>query len=290
MPLIHQRTFRVRHYECNADGTLHAAHYLRFMQQAAFEASAAAGYDLARYEVLGRHWLIRETEIEHLRPLRYGDAVRIRTWVADFRRVRSRRAYECHHAASGELVARAATDWVFLDTATGRPAAIPDRMMADFFPEGPPDAAPPRRRFPDAPPPPPGAFERRRRVEWRDIDAARHVNNAVYLAYLEDAIVGALAACGWPPARTAEAGMTLAPARYRIEYRRPALLGDDLTVTVWLSDVEGSAATCHGTVVRVKDDALLVRAQIQLAWVHPASREPALLPWGFLADLAPLVV
>src|SRR5690554_1377686 len=107
MPLIQERTFRVRHYECDAYGHVNHSHYLHYMQEAAMDASAAAGYDLARYEALGHQWLIRETDIEYLRPLTYGDSVVVKTWVADFHRVRSRRMYELRHAASGELVAQA---------------------------------------------------------------------------------------------------------------------------------------------------------------------------------------
>jgi hypothetical protein len=54
MPLTHTRPFRVRHYECDVHGRLRAASYLRYMQEAAFDASAAAGYDLAHYETLER--------------------------------------------------------------------------------------------------------------------------------------------------------------------------------------------------------------------------------------------
>ena len=64
------------------------------------------------YDRLGCYFVIRGTEIEYLRPLRYGDLVEIKTWVMDFRRVRSRRAYELRVVGSGELAARAATDCV----------------------------------------------------------------------------------------------------------------------------------------------------------------------------------
>jgi len=142
MPHVHERTFRIRHYECDAYGHVNNTHYLRYMQETAFDASAAVGYDLPRYAALGQHWLVRETEIEYLSPLHYGDAVRVKTWVADFRRVRSRRMYELYNAASGELAARASTDWVYLNTATGQPATVPPEMITAFFPEG----APPTRR------------------------------------------------------------------------------------------------------------------------------------------------
>lgn len=174
MPLTRVRTFRVRHYECDAYGHVNNVNYLRYMQEAAFDASAAAGYDLARYAEMGFHWLVRDSDIEYLRPARYADSVIVRTWVADFRRVRSRRAYEFRVAASGGLAARAHTDWVLVDSATGAPAPIPPEMISAFFPEGQPEQATPRERFPAAPPALPGEFRIRRLVRWQDIDPARH--------------------------------------------------------------------------------------------------------------------
>jgi YbgC/YbaW family acyl-CoA thioester hydrolase len=102
MPLIHKRMFRVRHYECDAYGHVNHANYLRYMQETALDASAAVGYDEARYLAMGTLWLIRETDIEYLCALRYGDSVEVVTWVGDFRRVRSRRFYELRHTDTGE--------------------------------------------------------------------------------------------------------------------------------------------------------------------------------------------
>ena len=189
MALTHVRTFRVRHYECDVHGQVNNANYLRYMQEAAFDASAAAGYDMARYEALGCHWLVRETEVQYLHPLQYGDSVDVKTWVTDFRRVRSRRAYELRNSHSGELVAQGMTDWVYLDSEKLRPVPIPGEMKAAFFPDGPPAIVPPRSRFPCPAPVSQKVYYQRRRVEWRDLDPAQHVNNAVYLAYIEDCTV-----------------------------------------------------------------------------------------------------
>jgi len=287
MPMIHVRTFRVRHYECDAYGHVNQANYLRYMQEAAFDASAAAGYDLTRYEAMGHHWLVRETDIEYLRPLRYGDSVQVKTWVADFRRVRSRRAYELRLAESGELVARAHTDWVFLDSATLRPTPIPQELLAAFFPEGLPDPAPPRPRFPSAPPPPPGVFRLRRRVEWRDIGPEQHVNNAVYLSYLEDCGVQVAAAHGWPMSRVQAEGFAIVARRHRIEYRQPAVLDDELELATWLSDVKRATVVRHYTVTRVSDGALLARARTLWVWVDLKTGRPIRIPDAFLAGFAP---
>jgi acyl-CoA thioester hydrolase len=287
MPMIHVRTFRVRYYECDAYGHVNQANYLRYMQEAAFDALAAAGYDLTRYEAMGHHWLVRETDIEYLRPLRYGDSVQVKTWVVDFRRIRSRRAYEFRRAGSDELVAQARTDWVFLDSATWRPAPIPPEMMAALSSERLPDPAPPRPRFPPAPPPPPGIFRLRRRVEWRDIDPEQHVNNAVYLSYLEDCGVQVAAAHGWPMARMQAEGFAIVARRHQIEYQQPAVLDDELELATWISDAKLATAVRHYRVTRVRDGALLARARTLWVWVDLKTGRPIRIPDAFLSDFAP---
>lgn len=283
MPLVHERTFRVRHYECDAYGHVNHAHYLRYMQEAAFDASAAAGYDIVRYEVMERHWLIRETEIMYLRPLTYGDSVKVKTWVADFHRVRSRRMYELSHADSSELIAQASTDWVYIDTARQRPVTIPDEMIRAFFPEGLSERANRRKPFPDAPPPPPGVFTMRRRVEWRDIDTAQHVNNANYLAYVEDCGIQVAEAHGWPIQRMMESDFGIVVRRYRIEHKQPALLGDELELSTWISDIKRSSALRHYTITRVQDGELLARVRVLWVWISLLNGQPIRIPDDFMA-------
>jgi acyl-CoA thioester hydrolase len=285
MPLIHERTFRVRHYECDTYGYVKHANYLNYMQEAAFDASAAAGYSMARYATMDRYWLVRETDIEYLHPLRYGDSVQVRTWVADFRRVRSRRVYELRLAESSRLAACASTDWVFLDTANDRPVSIPHEMMDAFFPEGAPDRGPPRHRFPSASPPDGGSFRRRRQVEWQDIDPAHHVNNAVYLAYLEECRLQAQAAVGWSQARMQEAGLAIRVRRYQIEYRQPGLLGDELELTTWVSGVKDTTALRHSVVTRVGDGELLAQAHMHWEAIDPETEHLICIPTTFATDL-----
>ena len=267
MPLVHERTFRVRHSECDGYEHLRPGNYLRLMQETAFDASAAAGYDTATYRAMGAHWLVRETHIDFLQPIRYGDVVTIRTWVMDFRRIRSQRAYGFRAAATGELLAKAVTDWVYLDAATGRPAPIPDEMRRGFFPEGPPSEAAPRERFPVVGEPVGGAFRLRRRVAWRDIDAMRHMNNAAYLFYMEDARVQALEAEG----RTLDR-MAPLPRRIEIEYRLPALMGDEIEISTWETGLD--MGTRHFAIARLVDGALLAQAIGRWEWAEVASPWP----------------
>jgi len=283
MPLTYERTFQVRHYECDAYGHVNHANYLRYMQETAFDASAVAGYDFNWYAAAGHNWLVRESDITYHRPLTYGDSVTVRTWVADFRRVRSRRAYELRHATTGDLVAEATTDWIYLETDTLRPATIPQEMRYAFFPEGPPEEAP-RERFPAPPPPPSLAFTSQRRVEWRDIDTVGHVNNANYLVYLEDCGVQAVQHFGWPMRRMMDSGFGIVARRYRIDYKQSAVLDDELLVTTWVADVKRATAVRHYTITRASDQALIVRAYALWVWVDLQTGQPIRIPADFMAS------
>jgi acyl-CoA thioester hydrolase len=288
MPLTHTRQFRVRYYECDAYGHLNNAQYLRYMQETAFDASAEAGYDLDRYKSIGHHWLIYNTEIEYLAALHYDERVTVKTWVADFRRSTSRRMYEFYR--DDELVARAHTDWVFLDNASGRPAVIPAEMVQVFLPEGPTKPAIQRQPFPPAPPAPPGAFLTKRRVEFRDLDPVQHVNNAVYLEYASECGFQAVAYFNWPLERMLAAGFGIFLRRNRIEYLQPALLGEELEISTWAYNVRRSTATRYYAIQRARDAALLARVSTEAAWVDIKSGRLQRIPPDFLEDLRPNLV
>lgn len=290
MPLTHECTLRVRFYECDAYGHVNNANYVRYMQEAAFDASAAVGYPYERYNEIRRLWLIRETDVEYLSPLRYGDRVTVRTWVHDFRRSRSRRMYELRRAGSDEMVARGCTDWVFIDSESGRPTRIPAEMVKAFMPEGAPESTPPHEHFPDPPPPPPAVFTLRRRVEWRDIDMAQHVNNAVYLAYIDDCGMQVAAAYGWPVARMREVGFAIVARWHHIEYKVPALVDDEIEIATYVYNMRNATATRAYHITRPSDGAMLLLAQTHYVWVDIKTGSPIRIPEQFISDFEPNIV
>ncbi|HEY3290643.1 MAG TPA: acyl-CoA thioesterase [Anaerolineae bacterium] len=287
MPLIHERTFHVRYGECDALGHVNNAHYLRYMQEAAFDGSAAAGYGIERYAAMHRLWVARQTEIEYLRPLRYGDSVIVKTWIQDFRKVTSRRNYEMRNAATDEPVANAYTEWAFIDSTTGRPAVIPVEAVSAYFPEGAPAPAPARERFPVAPPAPAGVVKVRRTVTWDEIDAAWYVNNPVYLTYAEDCGFSAIAAHGWPITRMIDEGCAIVVRKNQVEYLQAAVLNDEIEIATWISDVRRVSARRHYVITRVNDGVVLARIHSLGVWVNLDTGAPTKFPAQFVADFAP---
>lgn len=247
MPYIHHYSLNVRHYECDAHGRLHTAALLGYLQEAAFDASAAVGWSAARYAAESLQWLAYETEIMLLYPAEqppgYADALTVRTWVADMRRVRSLRRYEVYRGEA--LVAQASTDWVLIDAVKHLPVSIPPQVVSDYAQGETTPSTDQRPPFPRFPATPPDAFTLRRRVEWRDIDPAAHVNNAVYLHYATEAL--------------RQAGLAAAFSRYQIEYKLAAVLDDEVAAHAW-SEADGA---CCCVMTRAADGKTLARVR---AW------------------------
>jgi acyl-CoA thioester hydrolase len=284
MPPVHYSTFPVRFYECDAYGHLNNAVYLRYMQEAAFDASAALGFGAQEYHRLGRAWLARLSEIQYLRPVRYGDTVIVATWVKDFKRVRSLRAYEMRLQGSEDPVAKGWTDWVFVDTSSGRPVSIPGEIAKTYLPEGNIEAVSINRRFTSHPEPSPCVFVDRRKVEWQDLDPAQHVNNAMYLSYLVEAAWRFGEVVQWNWERMSSSGFGVWARKHQIEYLLPAVYGDELEITTWLSGARRSTINRHYTIRRVEDGELLARANSLYVCVDLSSGSPQRIPTDFLED------
>jgi acyl-CoA thioester hydrolase len=286
MPSIHTKTFKTRSYECDPFGDLKPVNYLRWMQEAAFEASAKVGYDFSSYNQMGQWWLVRETEIQFHKPLHYKDEVEIKTWVMDFRNFRSKRAYKFRRKDTNHLVATATTDWVYLDAESHKPVMIPDDMKSAFFPEGVPSDSPRRRRFPKVTPHSEILFGYRRVVSGNDIDRMWHVNNAAYLDYLDESNATWLTDLGWSPGRMLAEGIRTDIRSIQIEYLQPAKHGDALEISTWHSDILKESVRCHQNIYRVTDNKLLIRAHSSWGFRDVETAEPHHIPATILKAIS----
>ena len=109
------------------NGHVNNVAYIQWMQDAAVSHAGAAGCIRAS-TAIGATWVVRTHYIEYLSPAFAGDALTLFTWVANFQKVRSLRKYKVVRLADQTLIARAETDWVFVNAKTGRPMKIPDEV------------------------------------------------------------------------------------------------------------------------------------------------------------------
>lgn len=217
--------------------------YARMLEIAATRASSEAGFPPEWYAEAGTIWVIRRSTIECAVAITPGTSVELRTFVADFRRVRSRREYEGRVA--GEIVLRGHADWVYVERASGKPRRIPDAMMQAFVPEGGAETMP--RAALAIGDPPPGATSIEWSVEPGDLDALDHVNNAKYFDYVERVAVAL--------ALTARR-----PRAHDVEYLDEARAGERLRGTAWTVDGAGATTRIATEIRRAADGALVTRA------------------------------
>jgi acyl-CoA thioester hydrolase len=94
-----------------------------------------------------------------------------------------------------------------------------------------------------------------------DIDALGHVNNAVYVRWLQEA-----GTAHWFALATAEELERLiwVVVRHEIDYLRPCLLGEALTAETWVDNPRGAR---FDRMVRITGPDDRVRAEARTTWV-----------------------
>jgi YbgC/YbaW family acyl-CoA thioester hydrolase len=127
----------------------------------------------------------------------------------------------------------------------------------------------------------------RRQVEWADLDPGQHVNNARFLALVEECALQATAARGWPPERLHSAGLRLAPRRHQIEYVQPGLFGEELEFVSWLSGLDAESAIRGCLITRNGGTATLVRARAEWTCCEIDSAQVVPMPETLCSDLLP---
>ena len=117
-----------------------------------------------------------------------------------------------------------------------------------------------------------GRFAAYFKVRHYEMDALGHVNNAVYLHYMEQAAIEHAEALGFGFARWRALGGLFIARRHEIDYLRPASAGDILVVITWVVEMRGAQSTRDYTIV---------------AW-RPNGAGDAIPADGFLAENAAL--
>ena len=106
--------------------------------------------------------------------------------------------------------------------------------------------------------PPAAAYELPLEVKPEDIDELHHVNNVVYLRWVQD-----VATAHWKvlatPSEQREVGWVA--VRHEIDYRTPAMPGDGIIARTWVGAADGLRFERHTEILRARDRKLLARAR-----------------------------
>ena len=123
-------SFTIAENVIDENGHVNNVAYVQWMQDAAIR----HGESITEYKPAeNTTWYAREHRIEYLLPAFLGEEIEVRTWLTEIKRVRVHRKYEFLRKADGKAIVKGETDWVYIDSNTGRPLAIP-AIISELFP------------------------------------------------------------------------------------------------------------------------------------------------------------
>ncbi len=108
-------------------------------------------------------------------------------------------------------------------------------------------------------------------VRDEDIDRLGHVNNIVYLRWVQE-----IATAHWrllAPREVLEEVVWVV-LRHEIDYKAAALPGDEVRVETWIGEASRLSFERHTQVYRVADDRLLAQARTLWCPVNPQTGRP----------------
>ena len=124
------------------------------------------------------------------------------------------------------------------------------------------------------------------RVYWEDTDAGGVVYHASYLRFFERARSEWLRAKGVDQFAFKEAtGLAFMVREMQLDFLRPALLDDELSVTVAVKESRAASILFSQTIGRA-DGTELVRAKVRVACVDMRRMRPAPIPADLIPGLA----
>jgi acyl-CoA thioester hydrolase len=108
-------------------------------------------------------------------------------------------------------------------------------------------------------------------VRFRDLDSLRHVNNAVYLTYLEIARIEYWKALKFEPVRP-----SMLLARVEIDYVKPVLLDDHVEVAVRVSEMGTKSFVMAFEILA--NDMIAAKGSSVLVWFDHAANVSVVIP------------
>jgi len=132
MPIssVYSKTLVIPKSAIDENGHVNNVAYVQWMQNIAVEHySSIGGLEAQGYDAT---WVVREHRIEYLLPAYAGEEIEVKTWVENIRRVRSLRKYEFVRKSDSKVLVKGETDWVFVDTKTGKPLPILEKVSKVF--------------------------------------------------------------------------------------------------------------------------------------------------------------
>lgn len=115
-------------------------------------------------------------------------------------------------------------------------------------------------------------------VDARDMDMQNRVSNLSYVKWMQGLAVGHSTAVGWGMERYEAAGQSWVVRQHCITYKRPAFLGEVITMATWVASLSTRQSLRRYVFRRDADKAMLAQAETNWVYIDLSSGRPVRLP------------
>lgn len=117
----------VNYYETDRMGIVHHSNYIRYFEEARLDMLANLQMDYPTIEASGIMIPVTFVDCQYLKPLRYGDEMKIESKLTKYNGIKMEVSYEIYNNKTGELCTTGKSGHCFL-----YPDMKPVRMKRDF--------------------------------------------------------------------------------------------------------------------------------------------------------------
>jgi acyl-CoA thioester hydrolase len=129
----------------------------------------------------------------------------------------------------------------------------------------------------------PWRFTTHHAVRQYELDVLGHVNNAVYLNWIEQAAIDHVEALGFGREWSLARGGVWVVREHRVTYHRPVEYGDTVRITTLPQTLAGVRGTRRTEIHRESDGVLTTEATTDWVWVRESDGRPSRVPPDLLA-------
>lgn len=131
-------------------------------------------------------------------------------------------------------------------------------------------------------------FDLKITVQAEHIDTLNHVNNVVYVSWMQDVATAHIEALGLGLKEYIELKHAMVAVEHHVQYRKAAVEGEEIILRTWLNDINVLYSFRQYVFYRPKDKAILFTGNTQWACIEIATGRPKRMSPTFTQAYQPI--
>ncbi|QER39090.1 acyl-CoA thioesterase [Acinetobacter suaedae] len=131
-------------------------------------------------------------------------------------------------------------------------------------------------------------FDLRISVQPEHIDVLGHVNNVMYVQWMQDVAAAHIETLGLGLAQYLELKHAMVAVEHYVQYRKAALEGEEVILRTWLDDINALYSFRQYAFYREKDQSVLFLGKTKWACIEIATGRPKRMSPSFIQAYQPI--